>query len=210
MRCLRLRAALRASSQGLPMRISIAVARARHGARARCRRCGVPMVTTRWKRHGAGRRAPARHGSPARPCCAPTSTGAIPVAPRAGRPPTSIVSTYRSIEPNAGSRVTATKGMPSPRSRCIQGFHKPRLQKKPWTRTTPRRPRASAGTKSATAAERNGWRQQENARRDQRLHRAMPRATGRIVGRSGESVDVRARAARANSSARAPPYNRRR
>ena len=108
-------------------------------------RCGVPIVTTRWK-PSLGRRARQPGADPPdRPCCAPTTTGAMPVArARAGRPRLRSCRHSRRSSRRPARGSTATNGMPSPCSRRIHGFHRPRLQKKPWTRRTPRRPRAVA------------------------------------------------------------------
>jgi hypothetical protein len=86
----------------------------------------------------------------------PTSKGGTPVAASKRCTAASMTPVYSSMEPNTGSRLTATTGRPRRRKSRIQGFHKPRLHTKPWTSTTPACPRAPWGTKSASVRERNG------------------------------------------------------
>ena len=68
-----------------------------------------------------------------------TSTGGRPVAWVTRSTASSMMGTYSSIEPNTGSRLTATNGWPRRRISFSQGVQKPRLQTKPWMKTTPRR-----------------------------------------------------------------------
>src|ERR1035438_1401391 len=88
-----------------------------------------------------------------------TTTGARPVAVSRRLTAASIRGTYSSIEPNTGSRFTATKGTCTSRKRSIHGFHIPRLQKKPCTRTTPRRRGTVGEGESQFARDRKGCRQ---------------------------------------------------
>ncbi len=154
-------------------------------------RCGVPMVTTPMKPRALGRRARARRGSPVRPCCGRRGPAPCPWRPRAGRPP------LRSCRDSGRSSRTPARGSrprtecPSPRSWRIQGFHRPRLQKKPWTRTTPRRPCASAGTAVGNRGRAKRLAPEEDPGRDQDLdppcreQLAERGAVGRLLGIRG-------------------------
>src|SRR5438105_4592042 len=90
-----------------------------------------------------------------------TSTGGMPVAAATFATAASMMGTYSSMEPNTGSRFTAAKQCPCTCSSRIHGFQKPRLHTKPWMKTTPRRPGTTASTRSGSARQRNGWRQQK-------------------------------------------------
>ena len=114
------------------------------GAPSRVPACGEAIVTRRWQRAlRAARRA--RREPPGRPCCARRS-------PARGRSPARVAHRRRDRlavvvdRPEDGLEARPRRReCPRRRSRRSHGFHRPRLQKKPWTRRTPRRPRAVAG-----------------------------------------------------------------
>ena len=125
-------------------------------------------------------RAHARHESPGRPCCGRPGPAPFRSRPRAGRPPP------RSCRDSGrSSRMRARgsgpmKGTPFSFSRFIHGFHRPRLQKKPWTRTTPRRPCASAGSEVGNQRRAKRLAPEKDSRCDQELLSATPKAAVRM------------------------------
>ena len=90
-----------------------------------------------------------------------TTTGGAPVVLVMRWTASSTSGTYSSIEPSTGSRLTAMKGTPRLVIRASQPFQIPRLQAKPWMKTTPRVPECGLVRRSGHTRCRNGCRQQK-------------------------------------------------